>query len=60
MIKKNRLIKLKTFLKNNFKEKNSLPTENKQRIQHLENFLKKKTIDEVSIPRAKIDFVKEI
>ena len=59
MIKKNRLIKLKTFLKNNFKEKNSLPTENKQRIQHLENFLNQKTIDEVSIPRAKIDFVKE-
>ena len=53
MIKKNRLIKLKTFLKNNFKEKNSLPTENKQRIQHLENFLNQKTIDEVSIPRAK-------
>ena len=59
MIKKNRLIELKNFLKKKIKEKNSLPTENTQRIQHLENFLSQKTIDEVSIPRAKIDFVKE-
>ena len=51
MIKKNRLIKLKTFLKNNFKEKNSLPTENKQRIQHLENFLNQRIIQTSGITR---------
>ena len=53
MLKKNRLIKIKIL----FKKKTY--TENTHHIKQLENFLSQKSINEVSIPLAKVDFVKE-
>ena len=59
MVKKNRLNRIKNFLKKNLKKELPRTEKNAPYITHLENFLSQKTIDEVSVPRAKIDFIKE-
>ena len=59
MDEKKQLNRLKTFLKKRFTKELPRTEKNAQHIKHLENFLSQKTIDEVSVPRAKIDFIKE-